>query len=177
MRLALAALLLGLACAPLYAQPTERKAPFKTESTNTERERDRHPEHKPPASAREQRGHMNAPPYKPPANKQFSAHPSETRPPPTAPSPAEQMQRQIEQQRRVEQGKSGGTQQAVFQCSARPACGGGGYGRCSSVQQTYRGGTEQSRRRDIVDECIQANTPDSCQCAVQCRRVAHCSIF
>jgi hypothetical protein len=171
-RLALAALLLGLACAPLHAQPTEKKPPFKTESTKTERERDHHREHKPPASAREQRGPLNAPPFKPPANKQFAVDPSETRPRPTAPSPAEQMQREMQQQP-----KSGGTQQAVFQCSARPVCGGGGYGRCSSVQQTYRGGTEQSRRRDIVDECIQANTPDSCQCAVQCRRVAHCNIF
>jgi hypothetical protein len=174
-RLALAALLLGLACAPLHAQPMEKKKteekkktpPFKAESTRSERERDRHREHKPPPpSAREQRGPMNVPPQKSPANKQFSAHPSETRPQPTAPSVAEQQQR-----------KSGGTQQAVFQCSARPVCGGGGYGRCSGVQQTYRGGTEQSRRRDIVDDCIQANTPDTCQCAVQCRRLARCSMF
>ena len=105
MRLALAALLLGLACAPLHAQ--EKKAPpFKAESPKSERERDRrrerdrHREHKPPASAREQSGPMNAPPFKPPANKQFTVDPSETRPRPTAPSPAEQMQRETQQQRR-----------------------------------------------------------------------------
>ena len=171
MRLALAALVLGLACAPFHTQAQG----YKADSARSERERDRHRE-KPPPSAREQAGRINEHP-KPPTNKQFSAPPSETRPRPTAPSPAEQMQRQMEQQRRVEQGKPGGTQQAVFQCSAQPLCGGGGYGRCSSVQQTYRGGTEESRRRDIVDDCIQANTPDTCQCAVQCRRVAHCSIF
>jgi hypothetical protein len=222
-RLALAALLLGLVCA-VHAQ-TEKKAPFKAESTRSERERDRHREHKPAKaseqrapmatktekkapfkaepprserererdrdrrhdrerhrepkplpSAREQTGTMNLPP-KPPAKQQFSVHPSETRPRPTAPSPAEQFQREQQQQRRVEQGRSGGTQQqAVFQCSARPSCA-GGYGRCSSVQQTYRGGSEASRRAEIVDECIQANTPDTCQCAVQCRRVARCSNF
>jgi hypothetical protein len=168
-KLALAALLLGLACAPLHAQPTEKKAPFKTESKKTERERERHREHKPLPSAREQSGPMNAPPFKPPANKQFTVDPSETRPRPTAPSPAEQMQRQM-------QGQPAETAR-VFQCSARPVCAGGGYGRCAAVQQTYRGGTEESRRKNMVEECIQANTPDSCQCAVQCRRVAHCNIF
>jgi hypothetical protein len=168
-RLALAALVLGLGCAPLHAQAPEKKTPpFKAESPKSEREHHRRRQPTPLPSAREQSGPMNKR-AEPPKDKRYSAHPSETRPQPTAPSRAEQMQRQM-------QGQPAETPR-VFQCSARPVCGGGGYGRCASVQQTYRGGTGESRRRDMVDECIQANSPDTCQCAVQCRRVAHCSIF
>jgi hypothetical protein len=106
------------------------------------------------------------------------------KPPPatSAPSPAEQYQRQqAEQSRR--QHEQGRTQQKapqerrVVQCRARPVCGGGGYGVCNSVQQTYTGGTLESGRQDIVAECRQANTPDQCNCAAQCSRVAQCSIF
>jgi len=104
------------------------------------------------------------------------ARPPETQRPSSPPSPAQQAQQQQYEQRQLQsQPSTAGPR--VVQCNARPVCGGAGYGRCAAVAQTYQGATLQSGRRAIVQSCIEANTPDSCNCAAQCTSVARCSIF
>ena len=103
------------------------------------------------------------------------ARPPETQRPSSPPSPAQQTQQQQYEQRQ-QQSQQPASGSRVVQCNARPVCG-GGYGRCAAVAQTYQGGTLQSGRRAIVQSCIEANTPDACNCAAQCTAVARCSIF
>ena len=86
------------------------------------------------------------------------------------------MQQQPFQQRQQQAQPQQPQAQRTVQCNARPVCG-GSYGRCAAVAQTYQGGTLQAGRRAIVQSCIEANTPDSCNCAAQCTSVARCSIF
>jgi hypothetical protein len=174
-KLALAALVLGLACAPLHAQHAEKKrteekkkasSPGHTvnkQSQPPKRQASR-PQQFDPARPQDQRARERVPGDPPPDHRKHTVS-RDSQPPKGSPSPASQLQQ-----------KRNDDDRRTVQCTARPVCG-SGYGRCTSVQQTYRGGTEQSRRQDIVNECIGANTPDTCQCAVQCRRVAQCSIF
>ena len=142
MRILLAALVLGVACVPLYAQ-TE-KEPRKAEQ-------------KKPSS----QGHTVG---------------KDSQPPKGPPSKAQQMQQQQYEQRQAEQGQLPPDSGQVVQCRARPVCG-GGYGICQGVTQTFSGTSASAGRHAIVQQCVQANTPDSCNCAAQCERVAQCSIF
>ena len=112
--------------------------------------------------------------------------PSRTQPaekqlrPDSAPSPAQQYQQQQYEQRQpaqTQRRQNEPVQNRVVQCTARPVCGGAGYGRCAAVTQSFPGATLQAGRREIVQRCIDANTPDSCNCAAQCTAVARCSIF
>ncbi|HEX7218539.1 MAG TPA: hypothetical protein VF280_04920 [Burkholderiales bacterium] len=59
-------------------------------------------------------------------------------------------------------------------CSARPYCGTPGR-TCKGVEKTYRGAAAGSARNSIIQECVQANRPDRCNCIQQCRQVAQCS--
>ena len=59
-------------------------------------------------------------------------------------------------------------------CTAKPYCGTAGR-TCKGVEKTYRGSAAGSARNSIVQECVQANRPDSCNCIQQCRQVAQCS--
>jgi hypothetical protein len=180
MKLILAAML-ALACGTLHAQTLEKKkdsaAPAKTETkpeTKPDRIRPAEPEHRRHAGPRHER---------PPVERETSEGTvklDRVRPQPpqpnNPPSPAEQMQRQQYEQRQQAIPPAETPQQRVVQCNARPVCS-GGYGRCAAVAQTYKGFTLQAGRRDIVQACVDANTPDSCNCASQCSAVARCSIF
>jgi hypothetical protein len=180
---AVVALALLLACGTLHAQgsdkpkPLSAKPPSTPEPTQQERRhRDRHDHGR--DRDRIERGH-DATRIGGPVEagvKPMQAAPAESRRrPDSAPSPAEQYQRQQYEQRQT-QTPPPDSQQRVVQCNARPVCE-GGYGRCAPVAQTYPGFTLQAGRRDIVQACVSANTPDSCNCAAQCTAVARCSIF
>ena len=60
------------------------------------------------------------------------------------------------------------------QCEAHPYCGQPGRS-CKGVEKTYRGSAAGSAKHSIVQECVQANRPDRCNCVQQCRQVARCS--
>ena len=107
----------------------------------------------------------------PPVNKPHRVSP-DSQPPKGLPSPAEQQQRRAEIERGAVQPDDG----RRVRCQAQPVCRGGGYGGCRGVQSTYAGNMAVSRG-DIVRQCVAANTPDSCDCATQCSRVAQCSNF
>ena len=173
MKAGLAALALILACGPLQAQTEPKKEQKAIKKADTAR----------PAEADHKRHSGHRPQHeRPPQTRETSegtvkldrARPQETQRPSSPPSPAQQMQQQQYEQRQQQSQPSNA--QRVVQCNARPVCG-GGYGRCAAVAQTYQGGTLQASRRAIVEDCIQANTPDSCACAAQCSRVARCTIF
>jgi len=177
MRAAIAAITLLLACGPLQAQ-TEQKTDKKTVK-KADTARPAEPDHK------HQSGHRPQPERPAPqrqtsegAVKPSRARPPETQRPSSAPSPAQQMQQQQFEHRQQQNPQQSQPSNAsrVVQCNARPVCG-GGYGRCAAVAQTYQGATVQAGRRAIVQSCIDANTPDSCNCASQCTAVARCSIF
>ena len=90
----------------------------------------------------------------------------------SAPSPAQQLQQQ-ELERRQPQNIAA---EHGARCSAHPVCRKpGGYGRCQGVVRTYA--SSSGARQDMVERCIEANTPDECNCAAQCARVAQCSKF
>ena len=156
------------------AAPEQKKAQNAAKKADTARPAE--PDHKRHSGHRPQH-------ERPPQTRETSegtvkldrARPAETQRPSSAPSPAQQMQQQQYEQRQQQSQPS--SAQRVVQCNARPVCGGGGYGRCAVVAQTYQGATLQSGRREIIQACISANTPDSCNCAPQCTSVAHCSIF
>ena len=59
-------------------------------------------------------------------------------------------------------------------CTAKPYCGTPGRA-CKGVEKTYRGAAAGSAKNSIVQECVQANRPDRCNCIQQCRQVAQCS--
>ena len=174
MRAAIAAITLLLACGPLQAQ-TEQKTDKKTvKKADTARpaepDHKRHPGQRPQQERPAQERETSQGPV-----KLDRARPAETQRPSSPPSPAQQMQQQQNEQRQ-QQSQPPASATRVVQCNARPVCG-GGYARCAAVAQTYQGGTLQSGRRAIVQSCIEANTPDSCNCAAQCSSVARCSIF
>jgi hypothetical protein len=176
-RAALAALVLALACTPLCAQRTavERieEKPQETKKTH------RHPtQSHPPQTQR-----AAEPPKKPTPRVVVPERPT------SPPSQAEQLQQKLNQDRQLqlqqqpqsneprpfvgEEKKRSGT----VRCNAMPVCKRGGYGSCRGVEQSYGAASLSSSRQDIVRQCVQANTPDSCDCSAQCRQVAHCSIF
>ena len=173
MKAGLAALALILACGPLQAQTEPKKDQKAIKKADTAR----------PAEA-EPRSHSGQRPQRerPAQERETSegtvkldrARPQETQRPSSPPSPAQQMQEQQYEQRQRQSQPSNA--QRVVQCNARPVCG-GGYGRCAAVAQTYQGGTLQAGRRAIVEDCIQANTPDSCACAGQCSRWRAAAFF
>ena len=59
-------------------------------------------------------------------------------------------------------------------CTAKPYCATAGR-TCKGVEKTYRGSAAGSAKNSIVQECVQANRPDRCNCIQQCRQVAQCS--
>ena len=59
-------------------------------------------------------------------------------------------------------------------CTAKPYCGTAGRA-CKGVEKTYRGSAAGSAKNSIIQECVQANRPDRCNCIQQCRQVAQCS--
>jgi len=59
-------------------------------------------------------------------------------------------------------------------CNAKPYCGTPGR-TCKGVEKTYRGTAAGSAKNSIIQECVQANRPDRCNCIQQCRQVAQCS--
>jgi hypothetical protein len=59
-------------------------------------------------------------------------------------------------------------------CTAKPYCATPGRA-CKGVEKTYRGSAAGSAKNSIIQECVQANRPDRCNCIQQCRQVAQCS--
>ena len=59
-------------------------------------------------------------------------------------------------------------------CTAKPYCGTAGR-TCKGVEKTYRGAAAGAAKNSIIQECVQANRPDRCNCIQQCRQVAQCS--
>ena len=181
MRAALAALLL-LALAPAQAQLVfEKPKPAAKEKAAQK------PATKPDAG-RPAEQHRRQPSHQPAARPPQTRETSEgtvkldrtvprSQQPTSPPSPAQQYQQQQFEQRQPQTQTQQVPQSRVVQCTARPVCGGAGYGRCAAVSQTFPGATLQGGRREIVQRCIEANTPDSCNCAAQCTSVARCSIF
>jgi hypothetical protein len=104
-------------------------------------------------------------------------------PEPSPPSPAQQLQQQQFEQQQLQRQHSNPKQQAAppdtrgVRCSAHPVClrEPGRYGSCQGVAEVYA--SASAGRRDIASKCVQANSPDSCNCAAQCTRVAQCSKF
>jgi hypothetical protein len=156
-------------------------------------ERHRKPKHSQsfdPARPQDQRARERVPGDPPPDHRAHTVS-KDSQPPKGAPSPAWQLQqKQAEQfqersspqrqpaqaQRQTRQPNRDNDGRGTVQCTARPVCG-GNYGSCQDVTQTYAAASVGESRRDIVQQCVQANTPDSCRCAAQCERVARCSIF
>jgi hypothetical protein len=193
MKAAVAAVALLVACGPLQAQTVfEKPKPAAPAEKKKEKAAEKEKPTTKPAKARpadaDHRHHSGHPPKKdrPPQERETSegtvkldrTRPQETQRPSSPPSPAQQMQQQQYEQRQQQDQQQSRPSNAprVVQCNARPVCG-GGYGRCAAVAQTYQAATLQSGRRAIVQRCIEANTPDSCNCAAQCTSVARCSIF
>ncbi len=174
MKAVLAAIGFLLACGPLQAQTEQKKDQKTVKKADTAR----------PAEPDHKRHSGQRPPQERPAQERETsqgtvkldrARPPETQRPSSPPSPAQQTQQQ-QYELRQQQSQQPASAPRIVQCNARPVCG-GGYGRCAAVAQTYQDGTLQSGRRAIVQSCIEANTPDACNCAAQCTAVARCSIF
>jgi hypothetical protein len=181
MRAALAALLL-LALAPVQAQlivekpkPAAKEKAAQKPATRVDggrpaEQHPRHPSHQPAARPPQTRETSQG-------TVKLDRTERKSQPATTPPSPAQQYQQQQFEQRQPQTQTQQVPQNRVVQCTARPVCGGAGYGRCAAVSQTFPGMTAQAGRREIVQRCIEANTPDSCNCAAQCTAVARCSIF
>jgi hypothetical protein len=92
------------------------------------------------------------------------------------PSPAVQMQQRMEQERRNQRGGPTASQARQFRCTAFPACerASGSYGSCRGVEEFYAAHSRREAQRQIARDCAAVNTPDPCNCAAQCRRVAQC---
>lgn len=97
------------------------------------------------------------------------------RPAPSAPSPAEQMQRRMNEERGNQRGERAQSASG-FRCQAYPVCNrsSGSYGSCRGVEQLYTATSSRSARQQIERACAAANNPDPCNCAAQCSRVAQC---
>ena len=180
MRAVLGTLALALACGPLQAQTAFEKPKEennqKAAKTKPDKARPAQPDHRRHSSPRRDERPVER--QTPEGPVKLDRVRPESQRPSSPPSPAEQQQRQQFEQRQRQQAQPPQPQtQRTVQCSARPVCGGAGYGRCAAVSQTYPGSTLQSGRREIVQACIAANTPDSCNCTPQCASVARCSIF
>lgn len=131
----------------------------------------------------QRRRHLGQPSY-PAAPASKSAKPMDgaapliaVKPIPTSPpSPAEQMQRRMDQERRNQRGEQASMDAGNFRCSAFPVCerSFGGYGSCRGVEQSYSARSWRDARHQIARDCAAANTPDPCDCAAQCSRVAQC---
>ena len=184
MRIALA-LFLALACHALYGQQEkEPKRPGHTVSKDAQppkgqaspAAKQQQKQQAARKAPQDQRAKERVPGDPPPKHGAHSVS-RDSQPPKGPPSKAQQMQQQQYEQRRAQQGDPlpAGSGQVV-QCRARPVCG-GGYGICQGVVQTYTGTSVNAGRDAIVQQCVQANSPDSCNCAAQCERVAQCSIF
>jgi len=96
-----------------------------------------------------------------------------TEPESTPPSKAEQMQRRMEEDRRIQRGEHASNS---FRCNAYPVCdrSSGGYGSCRGVEQLYSATTARFARQQVARDCAAVNNPDPCNCAAQCSRVAQC---
>jgi hypothetical protein len=118
-------------------------------------------------------------PVLPDQTRRSDIHPPST----TSPSPAQQMQQeqferqQLQRQYAAPEQQAAPTARGSARCSAFPVCvrEPGRYGSCQGVEQVYA--NANAGRRGIVAQCIHANSPDTCNCAAQCSRVAQCSIF
>jgi hypothetical protein len=182
-------------CSPLHAQHglegKEAKAPKKT-ATKPEPKRappstvrDRVRPTTPQSVSRPQDQRAREPERKaPPTMKQDRTRYSDIYPQQkSAPSPAQQLQQQQFEQQQLQRQQAAPQQPATprerrgVRCAAHPVCQrpSGGYGSCQGVEQVYS--SDYIGRRDIAAQCVRANTPDTCNCAAQCSRVAQCSIF
>ena len=180
MKVALTALVLCFVCAPVEAQTEKdtKKTPSKGHTVSkdnsgkkTDLERRRvQSQRNDPWQPQDQRAKEAGAPPNP---KGETVSPS-SQPPKGPPSKAAQMQR--DQYEKRQEGQNIPSENQVVQCRARPVCG-GSYARCQPVARTYKSATVQASRSDIIQRCMQANTPDSCNCAAQCDAVAQCSIF
>ena len=193
MRFVPAALVLALACAPVYAQRSGE--PEKKDAKKPAKVVDGPARHEPRSHEPRKHEQRTPEPRKTvPARNPVPERSERTRPATTPPSQAEQLQQkqnqdrqlQLQQQRQSNeprpfindprpavQEKRGGT----VRCNAMPVCKGGGYGSCRGVEQSYGAASLASSRQDIVRQCTRANSPDTCNCAAQCGAVAQCSIF
>jgi len=192
MRLAFAALALGFACAPLHAQHPEKPASSKGHTVS----RDAQPPKGPPSpAAKMQQGEQEERrakkkqqfdparpqdqrakervPGDPPPNPGGHTVSKDSQPPKGQPSPAAKMQQEQAKQFEKRAGNEGGRSVG---CSAHPVCSRGGQA-CQGVVRNYGNANVAVSKNDIVGECMALNTPDPCDCARQCARVARCSIF
>jgi hypothetical protein len=199
------ALVLALACGPLYAQRSPeraeaekkeaRKAPKKVVDGPPAHEQRSHEPRKHEQRKHEQRS--PEPRKSVPARNPVPERSERPRPPTTPPSQAELLQRKQDEDRRLQlrqQQERSSAQRPVqttesprratdekrgsnVRCSAHPVCKGGGYGSCRGVEQSYGAASLSSSRTDIVRQCMRANNPDTCNCSAQCGAVAQCSIF
>jgi hypothetical protein len=96
--------------------------------------------------------------------------------PDSPPSPAERMQRRMEQERRNQRGEQASMEPGNFRCNAYPVCdrSSGSYGSCRGVEQFYSARSWRDARQQVARDCAAVNTPDPCNCAAQCSRVAQC---
>lgn len=116
---------------------------------------------------------MAPPGAKPPTPPLMVVRPAE--PPATPPSKAEQMQRRMDEERRLQRGERV-TSSGSFRCTAYPVCdrSSGSYGSCRGVEQVYSANSARFARQQVARDCTAINTPDPCNCAAQCSRVAQC---
>ena len=168
-RLVLLLIALASACAaqaqvkPMVVRPP---ADDREERDWRERER-REPRETRPATK------MAPPAASKPAGSLMVVRPAE--PKATPPSKAEQMQRQMEEDRRIQRGERASST-GSFRCNAYPVCdrSSGGYGSCRGVEQLYSASTARFARQQVARDCAAVNNPDPCNCAAQCSRVAQC---
>jgi hypothetical protein len=192
MRIALATLILGLACFPLHAQHPEKPASSKGHTVS----KDAQPPKGPPSPAakmqqedQEERRrakkqqfdparpqNQRAPervPGDPPPDHGGHTVSKDSQPPKGQPSPAAKMQQEQAKEFQKRAGDEGGRSVG---CSAYPACSRPGLA-CQGVARNYGNANAATSKNDIISHCRDANTPDPCDCARQCARVARCSIF
>jgi hypothetical protein len=169
MRLVLLLIALASACAA-QAQVKQMvvRPPADDRDERDWRDRERREQRKAPPAAK-----MSPPASKPAAPPMMVVRPAE--PQPTPPSKAEQMQRRMEEDRRIQRGEQA-TSSGNFRCSAYPVCdrSSGSYGSCRGVEQLYSAKSARFAREQVVRECAALNRPDNCNCASQCSRVAQC---
>jgi hypothetical protein len=186
MRLLLLAATLGAACAaqaqvkPMIVRPP---AEDRDERERHWHERDREDDRRwrGREERRETRPAKMAPPATRPAIAPMVVVP---RPEPaTPPSKAEEMQRQMQQQREQErepqrrrERREPVSSSGNFRCTAYPVCerSSSSYGTCRGVEQIYSASSARFAREQVARDCSAINTPDPCNCAAQCSRVAQC---
>jgi hypothetical protein len=153
--------------APASTVPARVRSPSPQSTTRPQDQRAREPERQAPPSMKQDR------------TRYSDIYPQQK----SAPSPAQQLQQQqferqqLQRQHAAPQPQAAPRERQGVRCAAHPVCQrqSGAYGSCQGVEQVYS--SDYIGRRDIAAQCVRANTPDTCNCAAQCSRVAQCSIF